>query len=283
MFFVVYVVLFFLKRWFCGVLFWGGLCCSVKSSRFGTIIIINGTSASGKSSLQKAIQNVMPDFYLSLGLDDLAYRQMPFGVVRIDVSNIDFSEYDVDSVSHLTQDEKSKIVLAVERRVPVTNQLIVAGVQILDSFGREKIFSFLGSAAKMARCGMHRSFAAFANEGNNLVVDYISYNESMLCDLVEVLQGYKVYYISLKASLEDLEIKEKQRGTTPPGQARAQYDFIYKPDIYDLELKAYSASPEELALQVKRFVETNPEPQAFLRLEKYFNNVFFDKDKVLDN
>src|SRR5262245_7194865 len=58
-----------------------------KNKAYGTVIILNGPSASGKSSIQKEFQHLMmPHLWIKLGIDNLFDKPMP----DITLENIDF-------------------------------------------------------------------------------------------------------------------------------------------------------------------------------------------------
>jgi len=232
----------------------------------GTIIILNGPSVAGKSSLQKEFVRIMPELYLRLGVDGLFDAPLPSALtdmVSVDVGKANFKEY---ISQNLSADKISRATAVYEQRVNASKELIRAGILTSDKDGHPLLNLVIGSAGDRVIYGMHRSIAAYASIGNNVIVDYILYEPSWLNDLVNALDGYTVYFISIKIPLDILEEREKTRGTSPVGHARSHYDTVYNSGIYDLELKSAEFSAIELAEQLKHFVENNPKPQAFKKL-----------------
>lgn len=58
--------------------------------------------------------------------------------------------------------------------------------------------------------GMHRAIVAYVKEGNNVIVDYIKYEQDWLTDLQDVLKDIKVVWVGVNASLESVEKRENR-------------------------------------------------------------------------
>lgn len=204
-----------------------------------TIIILNGPSAAGKSTLQKEIQRTFTDLYLTMGVDDFFDRPLP-------------QEFDKHSQSI------------------VNNELVRKGVKSVDDQGRPIFTLIVGPGGMRAVSGMHRAFGAFASAGNNLVIDYILYDLEWLPELVACLEDHRVYFVGITTPLEVVEAREKARGTSPVGHARSHYNTVHAHNEYDLELDTSNMSAQEAALKIKEFIQHNPEPHAFKKLQKKF-------------
>lgn len=214
--------------------------CIVNPNADGTIIILNGVSSVGKTSIQKELQHIMPEPYLALGIDNLLMGALPERCVTGDFMKKDRPKAGVEGLH---------------------------GVYEYDEQG--KIFKLeFGPACKNLVRGMHRAFAAMAGQRNNIVVDYILYDQKWLPDLVDALYGYRVYFVGVKAPLNVVQMREKKRGTSPEGHARAYYDTVHKHGGYDVIVDVSDLSAKEAAEQIKDFVESNPQPKAFKRLYK---------------
>jgi chloramphenicol 3-O phosphotransferase len=86
--------------------------------------------------------------------------------------------------------------------------------------------------------GFHRSLAAFARAGNNLIVDHIIEQEQWLADLVELLAPFDVFFVEVHCPLPELERRELQRGDRRPGEARRDFHAMYRVPEYDLTVDA---------------------------------------------
>lgn len=212
----------------------------------GTIILLNGPSASGKSSIQNEIQEQFDECYLRIGIDTFfdAMIQAP------DLTNF-------QKTKHLEQLTKTKELI---RSVTLTHDLE----------GKPLVPLTIGPAGDRIFFGMHHAIAAYASQGNNLIVDYILYKPSYLQHLVAALKDQRVYLIGLKAPLALIEEREKTRGTSPIGHARSHYETVHQGMIYDLELDVGELNPKESASQIKLFIDNHPHPMALKTLYAQF-------------
>lgn len=212
----------------------------------GTIIILNGPSASGKSSIQNEIQKKFKPFYLKVGIDTF------FDAL---IAAPDLSSF--EQTKQLSQYTNEGVLI---RSVRLTR----------DAQGNQIVPLEIGPAGDKIISGMHYAIAAYANRGNNVVVDYILYKPEWLQDLAHALKNNIVYIIGIKAPLDVLEERERRRGTSPIGHARSHYAAVHQDMIYDLELDVSNLTPEESALKIKEFIEKNPNPTALKTLVKEF-------------
>ena len=215
-----------------------------KKNSSGIIIVLNGPSASGKSSIQNELQKQFKPLYLKVGI----YTFFDALIATPDLSHFEktkeFSQYTNDDV-------------------------LIRGVRLQeDSQGFQIVPLEIGPAGDKIIFGMHSAFAAYANRGNNLIVDYILYKPEWLPDLVKELKDNTVYLIGIKAPLSVLEDREKKRGTSPIGHSRSHYDTVHKNMIYDLELDVSQMTPAEAASKIKEYVESHPTPEAIKKLTK---------------
>jgi len=200
----------------------------------GTIIILNGPSAAGKSSLQKEFQKMNDDLYLTVGIDGFFDQILP----------------DVD-----------------ENGKSLKNGEMIRWVDFnQDAEGYQIIALHVGDLGYKVIKGMHRALVAYAHQGNNMIVDYILYDQRWLPDLITTLRGERVYLVGVNAPLEVIEQRESKRGTSPIGQARSHYDTVHQNMIYDLELNTAENTARECAQQIKEFIANNPNPKAMNQL-----------------
>lgn len=214
--------------------------CIVNPIAQGTIIILNGVSSVGKTSIQKELQKIMDEPFLALGIDNLLIGTLPERCVTGDFLRTDRPKEGVEGLHGVYEQGEQGKVFKLE----------------------------FGPACKNLIRGMHRTFAAMAGERNNIVVDYILYDQKWLPDLVDALYGYRVYFVGVKAPLDVVQMREKKRGTSPEGHARAYYDTVHKHGEYDVIVDAAELSAKEAAQKIKDFVANNPQPKAFKRLYK---------------
>ncbi len=195
-------------------------CTTFKSESFGTVIILNGPSAVGKSSIIKAFQEKQNTPWLGMGIDTLFV-----GVLSL------------------------KFLLDPQYKV-------MQGFSTEDAGG--KLFTLhIGSEGQKIVKGMHRAIAAYARAGNNVIVDYITYDPAWIADLQSSLKGINTVYIGVTASLETIQQREKSRGTSPEGHGRSLHKTVHTGWQYALTLDTDTMTPNQSADAIMRFMAKN--------------------------
>ena len=85
--------------------------------------------------------------------------------------------------------------------------------------------------------GFHRSIAAFADAGNNLLVEHILDTPGWGEQLGELLVAHDVLFVGLHCPLDELNRREQARGDRPAGSAEADFYAVHRGLTYDLELQ----------------------------------------------
>lgn len=207
-----------------------------KNPEKGTVILLLGPSGSGKTSIQKAFQQIaMPDLWIKIGIDSLFDLPMP----DITPDNMDLWK----TPNAIRWVESSE-----------------------DSEGCPVISLQVGPEGEKVAMAMNSAITAYAENGCNVIVDYIPYKSSWLLDLQEKLSSITTYLVGIKISLETLEQREKSRGTSPVGHARSHYKSAYGDFSLDLEVSSEEETPEEIAEKILAKVKCqfNEKALAFL-------------------
>lgn len=126
----------------------------------GRIIILNGTSSAGKSTLAKALR--------------IAIRE-PF--------------------CYCASDQLADAGFRADR-------------QLAPSDERARFFD-----------GFHRSIGAFAEAGNDLIVEHIVEEATWWDQLQTILQPFDVFWVGVHAPMVEIERREKERGNRYIGEA----------------------------------------------------------------
>ncbi len=190
----------------------------------GIVIVLNGPSAAGKSSLQKSVQRLAPVPYLNIGIDNFFNDLFP--------------------------DEHGK--LGCKAQADFGNDL--RWVTIADNL----VYLHVGPAGQKIIKGMHKAIAAYAKTGNNVVVDYIMYEQSWMCDLLHELQGCPVYMIGVTVPLDVCKAREQALSTSPIGHAGSHYDTVHVGNSYDLWIDNSQGAADEGAMKILEFIKNNP-------------------------
>ncbi|MBX3059320.1 MAG: hypothetical protein KF770_22855 [Anaerolineae bacterium] len=196
----------------------------------GNIILLNGTSSAGKSTIAQALQTVMDGPYLHTGVDHFQLACPP-GLVNIQGD------------------------LAAE---PVGWEVVYRD----DGLHSVRI----GPIGRQLITGMYRMIAVLSESGINLIVDDVIWQEWILHTAVTILHPYPIYFIAIDLSLAAAEQREQQRGNRGPGNVRYFYPRVYElNDVYDARIDAETNDPERCAQLIKTAVATI-RPTAFKQL-----------------
>lgn len=164
----------------------------------GNIIILNGVSSAGKSSLSKEIVKFLPDYF-------------------------HFSIDDFDTLIERMEER------SIERLIPVPTETF-----------------------------FHQSIAMFSDQGVNLIVDHVLYDEETITDAYKTLSDNLVYFVGVHCPLEELERRERERGDRRIGQARQQLQFVHQQnENYDLEVDTFINGAEKSAQAIADFIAAN--------------------------
>jgi len=194
-------------------------------SAVGIVIILNGPSAAGKSSIQRAFQRLMmPQLWIKLGIDSLFDGPMP----DIDASNLAYWQ--------------------------ATNP--IRWVQTTsDAHGNTVVTLHVGVLGQRVVSGMNAAIAAYAKAGNCVIVDYIAYEKKWIDDLRAQLRDLPSLWVKVDVPLAVLEERETARGTSPKGHARSHYDQVHWDVRYDLVLDGGKLDPAAAAVRIKEAVQ----------------------------
>jgi chloramphenicol 3-O phosphotransferase len=172
----------------------------------GIIIILNGPSASGKSSIQREFCSMSRDVWLKVGIDNFFVGLLPEKFI----------------MGPLPEDQRPE-------------EVVMNGIASSDEYG--PLFTLVvGPAGQKVIAGMHQAIAAYAQRGNNVFVDYIAYEQRWLKELAHILRDFKVYFVGVDLPLDVLEEREKARATSPIGHARSHYKTVHAHGVYDLKV-----------------------------------------------
>lgn len=178
----------------------------------GKIILLNGASSSGKSSIVQALQSTFDEPYLEAGIDKFLFM-LP---------------HDYLMTPHLWHQ-----VIGYERRE------------------NGELLPKAGAHGHQLMQGMHRAIAALAQTGNNVVADHVLLDNLWLSDCLDAFEGLEVLFVGVICPIEVLEAREKERRDRTLGQARGQAGIIHKNCMYDLEVATSTLTTEACAEQIK--------------------------------
>ncbi|AHG45942.1 chloramphenicol phosphotransferase [Rhizobium leguminosarum bv. trifolii CB782] len=137
---------------------------------------------------------------------------------------------------------KSTIAKALQRRIEKPfwhisiDHLRDAGVLPTERF---KNGDFRWADARAAFFdGFHGSLKAYADAGNDLILEHILDTEGWLETLADLLAEHDVFFAAVHCPIELLIDREAARGDRPVGSAKRDYETIHIGKRYDIELQS---------------------------------------------
>ena len=178
------------------------------------MIVLNGTSSAGKSTLAQLLQDrfaAAGEPWIVVGVDDL-FVKLPREWITIGAhvgvhgeDGIVFERIDGD----------------IRRRIgPVGTQVLAA---------------YRGMVAALARSGV------------NVIVDEVLLSEEDWRGWQAELAEFAVRWVRVDCALEVVETRERERGDRLVGLARSQYDIVHHHPAYDARIDTATTGPEAAA------------------------------------
>lgn len=197
----------------------------------GTIILLNGTTSSGKSAIARAFQRSSEDPWLRIGIDAfwsaIDERWMELGPRATE----GFSWVDV-------------------RDADAT---------------RSEMRIVSGPVGDRLAAGMRAAVGALAREGNNVVVDDVLIESKWLDHWSSVVAGLDTLLVGVHCDLDTLERRERERGDRILGEARGQLHVVHRDVVYDLAVDTSTSTPEGCASVIAHALRSAPRPRALER------------------
>lgn len=200
----------------------------------GKVIFLNGSSSAGKTTLAIALQQLLDEPYQHIALDQ--FRDGLPGRYR-----------GLNSPAGTPGDLGLNIV-------PVEKQgELVTEVRF-------------GAHGEQMLKGMRRAIAAFAREGNNVIIDDLLFKADYLEDYAEALEGLDAWLIGVRCCIEVVNARESQRSGRFPGTATSHFHEVHAHGVsYDLEVDTSDASPKACAQLIVRRLASAPAALRSLR------------------
>ena len=197
----------------------------------GHIVLLNGVSSSGKSSIATELQGMLPRPLLKASIDTFV-PMFPDGLIAFDPRPGDPAEQGLRVETH---------------HGPSGPSLILGPGDLFHRFVR----------------GMHRSIAAMAREGNDIIFDDVIYDPAYFRSYLDALDGVNAWFVGVKIPLRVVEERERRRGDRAIGHARGHFDLVHCHSPYDIEVDAEAQSARECAAQIVEGMNRQGEPHAF--------------------
>ena len=202
----------------------------------GALIILNGGSSAGKTSLARALQDaLLPETWLLLGIDAFWLSLPP---KQLDLERVEPEYYSWES--H------------------------VEG-------GREYLRIFPGPILDRLMSGRTQAIARFLDLGFNVVADDVIWKREWLLDALRIFAPFRVVFVGVFVSDEEGARREVQRGDRHPGWDRGSARFAHHDAIYDLRIDTTHQSPWGCAAEIKQALAGGLRPSAFDQMRRQFS------------
>lgn len=113
--------------------------------------------------------------------------------------------------------------------------------------------------------GFHRSLAAFAESGNNIIVEHIIETPEWMTSLLETLSSFDVFFVEVHCPLPELERRELSRRDRRIGDARRDFTSIQLDVEYDIRLLGMDPPDANVERLIEAWRNRVP-PSAFQRM-----------------
>ena len=180
-----------------------------------SVIMLNGTSSAGKSTLAAALQDVLTEAgecWLVMSQDDF-FSKIPRAFVRY-------------GTMHVGPFADQGVSLAIVDGV-LLRRVGLVGERLLDAY--------------------RAAIVATARAGVNVIVDEVLVDESDWQSWCRHLDGLDVHWVGVRAALEVVERRERGRPDRVNGTARAEYDQVHRYASYRTEVDTAVLDPPAAA------------------------------------
>jgi chloramphenicol 3-O phosphotransferase len=110
--------------------------------------------------------------------------------------------------------------------------------------------------------GLHDAVAALAREGLHVIVDHVVLSPDWGTDLRSACAGLPLLCVHVTCPVDELDRRERARGDRTLGQARVQHAAVAAALDHDLTVDTSRADPAACAEQVVTQVRLNSRPSA---------------------
>lgn len=192
------------------------------------IILLNGSSSAGKTTLAHKLQQLLPDPWQHIALDQ--FRDGMPGRFRGFNSPPESPGGQGLNIVPIDTDE-----------------------------GRLSHIQFGEQGERMLK-GMRRAIACFARVGNNVIIDDLLFKREYLLDYIEALQGLETWFIGVRCNRDVVQEREAKRIGRFPGTAISHFKQVHAHGAaYDLEVDTSATSPRACAEAIIERLKTPPE------------------------
>ncbi len=198
----------------------------------GKLIILNGGSSAGKTSLAKAFQSISDETFLLMGIDLFWFTLPP--------KQTDLQKVEPEYYSWAIEESDGKPVFHILPG-PILDQLMI---------------------------GRYQAIAAYLQLGFNVIADDVIWKRLWLEECLKAIEPYQTFFIHVYCSDEEGSRREQLRGDRYPGWHRGSAYYSNSDAIYDLEIDTSIDCPETCAAKLKAALKDGLKPTAVIKMHK---------------
>jgi chloramphenicol 3-O phosphotransferase len=201
----------------------------------GRLIILNGASSAGKTSLAQAFQELAPECWMHLGIDTFWYA-IPQSQLDMQRVRPEYHTWDV----------------------------------VVEDDGLEWFSLTPGPLLEKAMHARYLAIRVYLDEGINVIADDLIWTRDWLIDFLRIYQGYQVWLVGVHVSDEEGARREVQRGNRIAGASRGSARAAHAHLEYDFDIDTTDGLMPELARELHARYHACPQPGAFDQLRSRF-------------
>jgi chloramphenicol 3-O phosphotransferase len=188
------------------------------------LIVVNGPSSAGKTTLCRALQAAIAEPYLCIGFDDFVFCSAPRYYLGADTaaqaSTDDFTAQGVEMVRTSAPGG------------PVTVEAVFGPVF-------RRLIDAMGPAVR-----------ALVDGGNPVIFDDVLHDRPMYESRRRAFEGLDVFTVGVVCALDVLEERERSRGDRVVGRARGLAEVVHAFWAYDVVVDTGTTEPEGCVAEV---------------------------------
>jgi chloramphenicol 3-O phosphotransferase len=202
------------------------------------IILLNGTSSSGKTTIGKKLQEKFNAVLLLYGIDTLVQAAFP--------EKCNYPPYNEQAIRVTTMEKDGQQILIL------------------------KVSPYMYPVYRTAL----EFYRMLSEQGYDLIVDEVLFDTNRITPFFEILSSEKVYFIGVKPEKNVVIRREQERGDRLIGLAAGLYDEVYNPVFtYDLIVDSGKLNPDESADAILHCINQTPDPQGFITTKKTWSGI----------
>lgn len=213
----------------------------LQKEKHGTIILLNGSSSSGKTCISKELSTLIPSFFNGISMEGFINEALE-----------DFKNNSPEIIHKL---------FFLNMRLHYLHNLNISKNNdvCIEIFNTQK--NILDQIWNKGRNGMHLFLAQTTSQGISVIAEDTLALDYLFESCVEILHSYNVLFIKIFCSDYIVNKRETIRSNRPIGwastHAKKTHTYKDKKKIYDLEIDTSETSPAECAQKIKDFLEKN--------------------------